>query len=117
MGHCWKRFKVRASEWRDRMESEYGDASYFDASEFAKSASRIIFSNGLQDGWHAGGVTESMSESLIAIVIPHGAHYSDMRRSSPLDTLDVIRARRRESEILTKWIKEVQNAERAEMSL
>ena len=99
------------------MELEYGDATYFDASEFAQSASRIIFSNGLQDGWHAGGVMESMSDSRIAIVIPHGAHYSDMRSSSPLDTLDIIRARQRESEILTKWIRQIQNERRFEQQL
>jgi hypothetical protein len=33
-------------------------------------SSRIIFSNGLLDPWHTSGILESLSDSLIAIVIP-----------------------------------------------
>ena len=31
------------------------------------------FSNGGQDPWHNGGVTENQSESVLAIMIPNGA--------------------------------------------
>ncbi len=37
--------------------------------ENIKYSSRIIFSNGLLDPWHGGGFLESLSDSLIAIII------------------------------------------------
>lgn len=35
-----------------------------------ESASNIVFSNGLLDPWHGGGVLESISDSLVAVIIP-----------------------------------------------
>ena len=106
--HCMSRFKIKASVRESWMETEFGLSDpYFD-SKFGEITSRIIFSNGLQDGWSAGGVLKNMSDSLIAITIPNGAHHSDMRGSSNLDTSDIIDARNQERHILTKWVKEVQ---------
>ena len=106
--HCMSRFKIKSSLRESWMQTEFGlSAPYFE-DKFGEITSRIIFSNGEQDGWSAGGVLKNMSDSLIAIVIPNGAHHSDMKGSSPLDTQDIIDARKQERAILSEWIKEVQ---------
>ena len=61
-------------------------------------------SNGLLDPWHVGGVLESLSESLVAVVIPNGAHHIDMRASNPADPPDVVAAREMEKEEISKWL-------------
>lgn len=34
------------------------------------SSSNIVFSNGLMDPWHGTGVLESLSDTLVAVIIP-----------------------------------------------
>jgi lysosomal Pro-X carboxypeptidase len=54
------------------------DAWGFDAADLPRVTSRIVFTNGLNDGWSAGGLQENMSDTLLAFNMPLGAHHSDL---------------------------------------
>ncbi|KAI8799105.1 lysosomal Pro-X carboxypeptidase isoform X1 [Biomphalaria glabrata] len=94
--NCYETYKVRPREnW---ISLEYW-------AKQLKETSNIIFSNGLYDPWSSGGVMESISDTVIAIQIPKGAHHLDLRAKNPLDTPSVIRARIQEGNILRSWLK------------
>lgn len=103
--HCASRFGVTP---RPRaLVDEWG----FDAAGLrAQRASRIVFTNGLQDGWSAGGFLEDVdaANDLLTINMPNGAHHSDLshRIPGPWDTSDVVEARENASAILARWISE-----------
>merc|ERR1711988_1377829 len=99
--HCMRRFGVepRFHYLRNTMGLE-------DIARWPQP-SRIIFSNGLQDPWHAGGVLKNMTKSIIAITIENGAHHQDLNGGElPSDTPDMIRARKQERDIIAGWIKD-----------
>ncbi|XP_031570369.1 lysosomal Pro-X carboxypeptidase-like [Actinia tenebrosa] len=79
------------------VETEYGGRSL-------EAHSNIIFSNGRLDPWYAGGVTTSVSSSLVAVIIEDGAHHLDLRHKNKNDTPSVIRAREIEKHYLHEWI-------------
>lgn len=71
----------------------------------------IIWSNGGKDPWSVGGVVEDVGEYNVAILMPNGAHHSDMYHgdidnTNPHDTEDVKKARDEEVRIFKKWIEE-----------
>ena len=70
-----------------------------------RSSSRIIFSNGLIDPWRGGGVLSNLSESIVAVHVPRGAHIYDLAGSHPGDTAEVIVARRQIQKYLEEWLK------------
>ena len=63
------------------------------ASDWSFATSNIVWAQGSYDLWKGGGVSESLSESLLAIVIPGAAHHVDLFFSDPGDT-DVIKEER-----------------------
>ena len=71
-----------------------------------------MFSNGLLDPWHPGGVLESPSEdkSLIAILIPDAAHHLDLFWSNANDTDAVRSARALEKKYINLWIDQAYNS-------
>ncbi|KXZ53845.1 hypothetical protein GPECTOR_6g763 [Gonium pectorale] len=70
------------------------------------AASNIVFSNGLLDPWHGGGVLEDISDSLPAVIIPEGAHHLDLMFSHQDDPLSVIEVRKFQRESIRDWIKQ-----------
>jgi hypothetical protein len=47
-------------------------------------------------------------DSIVAIVMPNGAHHVDLRAADPADTPDVVSAREQELAIFDRWIKQLQ---------
>ena len=56
---------------------------------------------------HGGGVLKNISDSLVAIVIPEGAHHLDFMFSHPLDPPSVLAARATQRHNMQRWIAQV----------
>lgn len=69
----------------------------------------IPYSNGGLDPWSAGGVTQNVTDSLVAIVIPDGAHHLDLRSRNPCDPKSVQQARALEVHYMKQWIAEAKH--------
>ncbi|KAM9390314.1 lysosomal Pro-X carboxypeptidase [Phaethornis superciliosus] len=74
------------------------------------SHSNIVFSNGSLDPWSAGGVTQNITDSLVAVVIPEGAHHLDLRSRHPLDPKSVQQARALEVCYMKQWIEKARHS-------
>ncbi|CAD6258187.1 unnamed protein product [Miscanthus lutarioriparius] len=86
------------------IETEFG--GYDIANVLNKSASNILFFNGLRDPWSTGGVLKSISDSVIALVEPKGAHHVDLRFSSKDDPEWLKQVRVKETRIIARWLKQ-----------
>ena len=73
------------------------------------NASRILFTNGLNDGWSVGAVKQNLSDSLLALNFENGAHHSDLNPFGPMDadTDDIRQGYIDIQSILSKWLDEV----------
>eukprot|EP01095_Lingulamoeba_sp_RSL-Kostka_P002150 TRINITY_DN13040_c0_g1_i1.p1 TRINITY_DN13040_c0_g1~~TRINITY_DN13040_c0_g1_i1.p1 ORF type:complete len:513 (-),score=184.43 TRINITY_DN13040_c0_g1_i1:87-1583(-) len=73
-----------------------------------KNSSKILFTNGVLDGWFPGGVLSTYSDDIIALVIPDSAHHFELRGSYPeKDPAAVTFARQEVKAIFTKWYHEI----------
>lgn len=70
-----------------------------------EAATNIVFSNGLMDPWSSGGVLSNVSETVIAVVIPDGAHHLDLMFDHPADPPSARVARAAEESQIRAWIK------------
>lgn len=72
---------------------------------------RVLFTNGLNDGWSVGSITETLSEErqLVAMNFPNGAHHSDLSHSDPGpdDTEDIQKGHEEIAELLGQWLEEI----------
>jgi hypothetical protein len=100
--HCLERFNVTPNpmalvdEWKFNRLAEQG-------------ATRILFTNGLNDLWSAGSYLNSSSDSIRVVNMPNGAHHSELYHTNDenVDTDDVKRAHNEITEILSQWLDEV----------
>jgi len=103
--HCAARFDVRPQP------RALADLWGFDTANLVTrtGATRIIFTNGLNDGWSVGGIQEDLSDTVVAINIPNGAHHSDLAHDPPNsdDTDDVTAARAKALNLMKKWLSEI----------
>lgn len=67
-------------------------------------ADRSFCSNGLLDPWSTGGVLWNVSDTVVSVIIPEGAHHLDLRAANPNDPPSVLEARRIEKEHIARWI-------------
>ncbi|XP_006098535.1 lysosomal Pro-X carboxypeptidase isoform X1 [Myotis lucifugus] len=70
------------------------------------SHTNIIFSNGDLDPWSGGGVTKNITNTLVAIIIPEGAHHLDLRANNAFDPMTVLLARTLEVKYMKQWIRD-----------
>lgn len=69
--HCQSRFRVDPEPYRMRDEWHFDDL-------VGNGGSHILFVNGLNDGWSPMSYTEDLSDTIVAINIPSGAHHSEL---------------------------------------
>ncbi|KAG2497771.1 hypothetical protein HYH03_004043 [Edaphochlamys debaryana] len=81
----------------DWASTTYGGLDY-------RYASNIAFSNGLYDPWSAYGVLSNVSASVVALIIPEGAHHLDLMYSHPADPPSVRAVRAAEMRLVADWI-------------
>ncbi|EGD74214.1 hypothetical protein PTSG_06225 [Salpingoeca rosetta] len=94
--HCRTKYGIVPRE--DWMAVKYGGLNALPA------ASNIVFSNGLLDPWSSGGVKHNISDSITAIILPHGAHHIDLFFTNPQDTWDITWARNYHRAQIAKWL-------------
>lgn len=74
------------------------------------ASSNIVFYNGLLDPWHSGGILQNISETLIALIVPEGAHHLDLFFSTPDDPPSLTSARASQVHYMKVWIAEATQA-------
>ncbi|XP_055972155.1 lysosomal Pro-X carboxypeptidase [Sorex fumeus] len=100
---CYKQWHVRPRpSW---IPTLYGGKNI-------SSHTNIIFSNGELDPWMGGGVTSDITDTLVAIMIPEGAHHLDLRASNHFDPVSVLLARSLEVKYMKQWIQDFYDSQR-----
>ena len=105
--HCQRRFGVTPQPYHLVTKWDFNDLK-------ARGASRILFTNGLNDGWSVLSVLKSLSNSIVAINFPNGAHHSDLSHEGPSakDTEDIQHGFVQITNLLSFWLEEMKRAER-----
>jgi hypothetical protein len=70
------------------------------------NASRIIFTNGLNDGWSVFSVTETLDPSLPVVNFPNGAHHSELSQVVE-HTDDITYGHTVVNTIMNQWLYEI----------
>eukprot|EP00934_Nitzschia_sp_Nitz4_P002874 Nitzschia sp. Nitz4//scaffold291_size36643//18249//19943//NITZ4_007765-RA/size36643-processed-gene-0.29-mRNA-1//-1//CDS//3329546133//2864//frame0 len=101
--HCEARFEVAPEPTRLVDEWHFDDL-------VGQNVTNILFTNGFQDGWSSLSHTEDLSDTLVALNFPSGAHHSDLNtccKHGVKENDDIIEGRIQIANILEKWIADV----------
>jgi hypothetical protein len=103
MVHCKSRFNIQP---QPRL---LADLWGFDEHRLPHVTDHIVFTNGLNDGWSAGGIVQNISDTLLAFNAETGAHHSDLSHNWPSssDTPDVLLMREQVASVITGWIEQL----------
>ena len=76
----------------------------------AQNASYILFTNGLHDAWSVSAVVQNLTDTVVAVNFPTGAHHSDL--SAPIDdealnTVDINIGRAAIADLLEQWLHDI----------
>ena len=102
--HCERRFSVTPKPFKLVHQYQFDDLLRI-------NATKILFTNGLNDMWSAGSHLESLSDDLPVINMVNGAHHSDLSNhpDDHMDTPDVVEAHQQIRAVLEKWLKEIRD--------
>jgi len=102
--HCSKRFGVRPRPYELVNKFGFGEAGLASG-----NVTRILFTNGLKDGWSVAGFQTNLSDSLVAINFENGAHHSDLSGTGPTpnDSGDIREGFKTITRLLGGWLEEV----------
>lgn len=98
--HCQRRFDMTPHP--NALVEEFG----FDD---LSNDSRIIFTNGYNDGWYVLSITEDVSDTIRTFNLPNGAHHSDLTHvgATDQDTPDIVEGHKQVTALLQSWLKEI----------
>jgi len=100
--HCRKRFEITPQPGRLVNMWHFDDYS---------NTSKLLFTNGLKDGWSVGSYTSSptLDDSVVVYNFPNGAHHSDLRHEWPTneDTADIISGQDKILILMRTWLTEI----------
>lgn len=76
--------------------------------------SRLLFTNGINDGWSVASIVVDISDSVKAINFPNGAHHSDLTHNGPTDadTPDIKEGHARIGNLIAEWLDDVREEQR-----
>jgi hypothetical protein len=100
--HCQMRYRVTPDPYALVYRWKFDDLA-------KANVTRILFTNGLNDGWSVGGIQSNLSNSLLALNFPNGAHHSDLSGRGPSedDTADIKQGFKSVIQILGSWLDEI----------
>jgi AraC-like DNA-binding protein len=104
--HCRERFGVTPRPYQLVEQWRFDDLTRH---------SYILFTNGNQDLWSGGSVTYNVSDTVLALNFPNGAHHSDLSHVGPSptrDSPDVQAGFLQIQTILGTWLAEVKQVAR-----
>ena len=99
--HCLDRFSVVPDPYKLVDEFKFDDL-------VGQGATRILFTNGMNDLWSKGSYLESLSDSILTINMPNGAHHSELGHYGGDEVTDDVKEAHKEiHKVLEEWLDEV----------
>lgn len=98
-------------EWGGKRISSPGASS---SSSSSSTLTNVVFSNGLLDPWHGGGVLEGagFDASVAVVLIAEGGHHVDLFFEDEADPQSVKEAREVEREHMRRWVAQARGGQK-----